>query len=89
MIKKFIQEGYILKSKGFYKHAIETYYKALAIDNNSQELLLEIAECYFKLNEEERALNYIEQILNNNPAHIDSLKLLKLSNTLQNALLQI
>lgn len=77
MIKKLIQEGFILKSKGYYKHAIEYFYKALEIDNSSSELLLEIAECYYLMKDEERALNYIEQILDKNPTHIGSLKLLK------------
>ena len=77
MIKEILQEGFILKNKGFYKHAIEVFYKALELDNHSSELLIEIADCYYQLNNEERALNYIEQILTKNPSHIDSLKFLK------------
>lgn len=77
MIKQFLQEGFVLKSKGYYKHAIEAFYKALECDNTSSELLLEIAECYYLINKEEHALNYIEQILEKEPTHINSLKLLK------------
>lgn len=77
MIKNLIQEGFVLKTKGYYKHAIEYFYKALEIDNSSSELLLEIADCYYLMKDEERALNYIEQILDKNPTHVDSLKLLK------------
>ncbi len=77
MIKDLLQDGFILKSKGFYKHAIESFYKALEQDNNSSELLLEIAETYYLMKDEERALNYIEQILEKDPTHIESLKLLK------------
>ena len=77
MIKDLIQEGFILKSKGYYKRAIETFYKALECDVSSIELLLEIAECYYHMDDEERALNYIEQALNKEPTHIESLKLLK------------
>lgn len=77
MIKNLLQEGFALKSKGHYKHAIEVFYKALELDNSSTELLLEIAELYYLIGNEERALNNIEQILEVNPAHIDSLKLLK------------
>lgn len=76
MIKEILREGFILKSKGYYKHAIETFYKALEIDNSSLELLLEIADLYYLIGDEERALNYIEQILESNPTHIDSMKLL-------------
>lgn len=77
MIKKILQESFILKENGHYKHAIESFYKALEIDNKSTELLLEIAECYYLIGEEERTLNYIEQILQDNPTHIGALKLLK------------
>lgn len=77
MIKELLQEGFLLKSKGYYKHAIEAFYKALEIDNSSSELLLEIAELYYLMRDEERALHYIEQILNKEPAHIESLKLLE------------
>ena len=77
MIKQLVQEGFILKSKGYYKHAIEAFYKALEHDNKSSELMLEIAESYYLMKDEERALNYIEQILEQNSKHTESLKLLK------------
>ncbi len=77
MIKQLLKEGFILKSKGYYKHAIETFYKALEIDNSSSELLLEIADLYNLMKNDERALNYIEQVLEQNPTHIGSLKLLQ------------
>lgn len=77
MTKNLIKEAFILKKQGFYKHSIETLYKALEIDNTSIELLFEIADLYFLLKDEERTLSYIEQILDKNPTHIDSLKLLK------------
>ena len=77
MIKNLLQEGFALKSKGHYKHAIEVFYKALELDNSSAELLLEIAELYYLMGSEERALSNIEQILDANPTHIESLKLLE------------
>ena len=52
MIKDLIQQAFILKNKGHYKYAIESFYKALEVDNSSVELLLEIAECYYNLKEE-------------------------------------
>lgn len=78
MIKHYIQEGFLLKSKGYYKRAIEAFYKALESDNKSEELLLEIAELYYLTGNEVRALEYIEQILNQTPTHIGALKLIKL-----------
>ncbi len=77
MIKDLLKEGFILKSKGYYKHAIEAFYKALEIDNTSPELLLEIADTYHRMGEEEHALNYLELVLDKNPTHIASLKLLE------------
>jgi len=77
MIKNIIKEAFILKNKGYYKHAIETLYKALEYDNNSPELLYEIADLYHLINDNERASNYIEQALDINPTHIESLELLK------------
>ena len=77
MIKDLLKEGFALKNKGHYKHALEVFYKALSQDNCSSELLLEIADIYFKMKNEERALNYLEQILEKNPKHIEALKLLE------------
>ena len=88
MIKELIKEGFVLKSKGYYKHAIEAFYKALEFDNKSSELLLEIAETYYLMNDEERALNYIEQILEQDSKHIASLNLLKKIFLNKNALLE-
>lgn len=86
MIKNLLQEGFTLKNRGHYKHAIEVFYKALEEDNNSTELLLEIADLYYKIHNEERALSYIEQILDKNPEHIEALKLLEQVFTDKNAL---
>ncbi len=77
MIKDLIKEGFILKEQGFYKKAIEVFYKAIEQDNASVELLFEIAELYYLLHNEEKSLGYIEQILDKNPTHVKSLELLK------------
>jgi len=88
MIKNLLQEGFILKQRGHFKKAIEVFYKALEEDNTSSELLLEIADLYYKLNDEERSLGYIEQILDRDPEHINALKLLKQIFIDKNALAQ-
>lgn len=77
MIKDLLQEAFALKASGHYKHAIEIFYKALELDNSSSELLLEIADLYDKIGNKEKALSYIEQILDKDPTHIDALKFLK------------
>ena len=77
MIEQLIKEGFALKNKGYYKKAIEVFYKAIEKDSQSIELLLEVADLYYLLKDNERALEYLEQILDKNPTHIDALKLLK------------
>ncbi len=77
MIKDLLKEGFALKQKGHYKHAIAVFYKALEEDNTSTELLLEIADLYYKLEEEQKALSYIEQVLEQQPTNINALKQLK------------
>lgn len=76
-IKNILQEGFVLESKGYYKKAIEVFYKALEIDNSSVELLFEIAKLYYLMQNEEKSLDYIEQVLDRDPTHVETLKLLK------------
>lgn len=77
MIKDILQEAFLLKEKGYYKYAVESFYKALSEDNTSVEILFEIAECYYFMQEEGRALDYLDKILDLVPTHISSMKLLK------------
>lgn len=77
MIRDLLKQGFILKERGYYKYAIESFYKALELDNTSVELMLEIAECYYLMGNEEHSLNYIEQVLGDFPTHVGALKLLK------------
>jgi tetratricopeptide (TPR) repeat protein len=77
MIKDLLNEGFVLKSQGYYKHSIEVFYKVLELDNTSVEVLYEIAESYYSMGEVERALNYLEQVLDSCPSHIEGLKLLE------------
>jgi len=77
MIKDLIKKGFYLKKEKHYKQAIEVFYKVLEQDNKSAEVLMEIAELYYLINNEEKALNYIEQIIKINEMHIGALKLLE------------
>ena len=77
MIKALLKKGFSLKAKKHYKQAIEFFYKALSEDNKSCEILLEIAELFYLIKNEEKSLSYIEQILKLNDTHIGALKLLK------------
>ena len=73
----YITKSFDLKRQGFYKPAIEMLYKALTIENNNVEILSQLAELYYLLENNQRAISYIEKTLEINPLHIDCLKLMK------------
>ena len=76
-VLNYITKSFELKRQGFYKPAIEMLYKALTIENNNVEILSQLAELYYLLENNKRAINYIEKTLEINPLHIDCLKLMK------------
>ncbi|MBR2525792.1 tetratricopeptide repeat protein [bacterium] len=76
-VLSYITQSFDLKRQGFYKPAIEMLYKALTIENNNVEILSQLAELYYLLENYQRAINYIEKTLELNPLHIDCLKLMK------------
>lgn len=76
-VLEYITKSFDLKRQGFYKPAIEMLYKALTIENNNVEILSQLAELYYLLENNQRAINYIEKTLELNPVHIDCLKLMK------------
>lgn len=73
----YITKSFDLKRQGFYKPAIEMLYKALSLENNNEEILSQLAELYYLLENNQRAINYIEKTLEINPLHSDCLKLMK------------
>ena len=76
-VLKYITQSFDLKRQGFYKPAIEMLYKALTIENNNIEILSQLAELYYLLENNQRAINYIEKTLELNPTHTGCLKLMK------------
>ncbi len=72
----YITQSFDLKRQGYYKQAIEMLYKALSIEGNNVEILYQLADLYFLLDNEERTLQYIEKALDINPNHTECLKLL-------------
>ena len=76
-VLEYITKSFDLKRQGFYKPAIEMLYKALTIENNNVEILSQLGELYYLLENYQRAINYIEKTLEINPLHIDCLKLMK------------
>lgn len=73
----YIKQAFELKESKNYKPAIEMLYKALELDNDNVEILSQIGEMYFLLNNYSRALQYFEKALLINPNHINSLDITK------------
>lgn len=70
-------KAFELKQKGYYKQAIEIFYKMLAKENDNIEILSELGELYFLLNNYDRALHYTDKALEIDENHINSLKILR------------
>ncbi len=69
----FIKKGFDNKEIGDYKTAIDYFYKALAIDNSSVEIMGELALLYSNLCQYDRAISFYEQIISKSD-DCDSLK---------------
>ncbi len=70
-VTEYIKKAFELKNEGNYKQAIELFYKALTIDNESSEIMCEIAGLYSKLKNHDRAIEYYEQALSSDPFNLD------------------
>ncbi|MBQ3642101.1 tetratricopeptide repeat protein [bacterium] len=70
-LNDYIKEAFEYKSLGDYKKAIDYFYKALAIENDSVEIMFELAQLYFILAQNDRALSLYEQIIAKNPENND------------------
>ncbi len=71
----YITQSFDLKRQGYYKQAIEMLYKALSVEGNNVEILFQLADLYFLLDNEERTQQYLEKALELKPEHLDSMKL--------------
>ena len=76
-MKKLILDAFELKEKGYYKQAIEIYYKLLSTEGNNVEILAELADLYFELGNCERAIHYVNKALELEKNHIKSLNILQ------------
>ena len=81
-----IKQAFELREKQYYKPAIEMLYKALEIENDNIEILFQIGELYFLLNNYTRSMQYLEKVLSINSVHIDALKLTRKIKERQNDL---
>ncbi len=76
-MKNLMIEAFDLKRKGYYKQAIEIYYKLLSKVNDDVEILSELADLYYLLKNNERALHYVSKALEISPDNISSLTVKK------------
>lgn len=72
----YIKQAFELREQKYYKPAIEMLYKALEIENDNTEILYQIGDLYFVMNNYERALQYLEKALSTNSNHQPCLKLI-------------
>ena len=66
-ISQYLKTAFEYKNSGNYKEAIDYFYKALALDNDSLEIICELAFLYGKLCQYDRAVSLYEQFLQKNP----------------------
>ena len=76
-ILEYIKQAFELKSQHCYKQAIEMLYKALEIETDNIEILFQLGELYFLLQNFSRASHYLEKVLSKNENHIEALRLLE------------
>lgn len=73
----YIKKSFELKNQGYFKPAIEMLYKALAIEPENIEILVQLGLLYKLLNNFQRAIYYVDKVLEINKNHLDALILLK------------
>ncbi len=76
-IIKYIKDSFKLKNQGFYKPSIEMLYKALAIEPENIEILVQLAHLYKLLNNNQKSIYYIEKVLDKDSKNIDCMNLLQ------------
>lgn len=76
-MKQLMIEAFELKRKGYYKQAIEIFYKMLAKENDNIEILSELGELYLLLKNYDRAIHYTTKALETEENHINSLVTLR------------
>lgn len=72
----YIKRAFELKSQECYKQAIEMLYKALETEPDNIEILFQVGELYFLLHNYDRAIQYLEKVLDSDEKHLPSLNLL-------------
>lgn len=68
-LNEYLKIAFDYKNNGDYKESIDYFYKALALDNESSEIMCELAFLYSKLCQYDRAISFYEQIMSKNPTN--------------------
>ena len=68
-LTSYIKKAFEYKENCDYKEAIDFFYKALALDNESVEIMSELADLYAKLCQYDRAFSFYEQIISQNQSN--------------------
>ncbi|MGE4130642.1 MAG: tetratricopeptide repeat protein [Bdellovibrionales bacterium] len=55
-----------------YKEALDQYYKALSLSNRKPELTLKVVECYVRLQEPDKALRELRQLIREYPGFLSA-----------------
>src|SRR5574344_1546670 len=76
-MKQMMIEAFELKRKGYYKQAIELFYKLLAKESDNIEILSELGCLYLLLENYDRAVHYTQKALDIDENHVNSLMTLK------------
>ncbi len=72
-----IKRAFELKEQTCYKQAIEMLYKAIAIEPDNTDIMLQLGELYYLLENYPRAIQYGEQIISKDSENLSALNLLK------------
>ena len=72
-----IKRAFELKEQTCYKQAIEMLYKAIAIEPDNTDIMLQLGELYYLLENYPRAIQYGEQIISKDSGNLSALTLLK------------
>ena len=75
-IVTYIRRAFELKEQQCYKQAIEMFYKAISIEPDNIDIMFQLGELYYLLENYPRAIQYGEQILEIDTKNIQAMELL-------------
>ncbi len=73
----YVKNSFELKSQGHFKPAVEMLYKALAIEPENLEILVQLAHLYKLMENLEKCFYYAEKVLEIDKNHLECLALIK------------